>query len=79
MASVVRSDLVSYILWAYNYGMEETRAEKDQRLRLQEKFDPRYVMREGEWTLVKLIVFGLCGLIFTGFITAFVTIVLNKL
>lgn len=59
--------------------MEETREEKNQRLRLQESFDPRYVRTEGEWPIVRLLVFGMCGLILTGFITAFVTIVFNKL
>lgn len=58
--------------------MDETRPEADERRRLQDRFDLRYVLKEGEYSIIKLIVFGFCGIIFVGVITAIVSLVLIK-
>lgn len=57
---------------------DETREEKDWRLRLQEFFDLRYVLKE-DAKLVRSLVYGLVALILTGAITALMGILYDKI
>lgn len=47
--------------------------------RLQNLFDTRYVLRDGAWRLIVILVFGLVGLILIGFFTVLVGVFTDKL
>lgn len=49
--------------------LDETRDEQNWRLRLQEFFDLRYVL-QSEIVIIRLLVYGVAGLILAGAITA---------
>lgn len=44
---------------------------------LEEKLDKKYVAKDGEWNLVKLLVFGCAGLILTSVILALAAFALS--
>ncbi len=46
--------------------------------KLQELFDGRYVLKEGEWKIVKALVIGVAGLILTGVVVAALAFIIQK-
>lgn len=46
--------------------------------KLQELFDGRYVMKEGEWKIVKALVIGVAGLILTSVVIAALAWLIQK-
>lgn len=58
--------------------MDEQPEEANLRRKLQEKFDLRYVLTEGEYRLLKAAVLGACSLILTGFLSGLVYLVFKK-
>lgn len=77
MVFLVRASFLPRKSGAFNYDMEEIRQEDDQRRRFQERFDLRYVLKDGEYSIIRLLVFGFCGLILVGVITAVIALVIK--
>lgn len=55
----------------------DERQEEDLRRRFQEKFDLRYVLKEGEYVLVRTLLFSFVGLVLTSVVVGVLALVIK--